>query len=241
MSPTDKRCEECSLLKRLAVGVGLIWCFYTLFAHFGWLLPGPQSSPQLIMEFLHYNHGPTAVVTFWGVVTTLLFLIFGNTLISIASPQNCYPVLQRVAQGGLLSYVVLTLASQSVMLSITYFFPATYSQVLTVTGYQMAWAIDPSMVIFLTWATFIGTLSWLTLKTRILPHWLSWSGLIMAALLFFSTSFILIGVLSLMIPVMEALVPLWFAIVVIHLMREPKLPTPLPETDLEPTVGDPQT
>lgn len=219
------------LLKKVAVGFGLIWCFYSVFAHFGWILPGPQASPRLVLEFLQYNHSATAVMSFWGVVTTLLFLIFGNTLISIVSPQNCFPILQRVAQGGLLTYVVLTMASQSVMLSVSYFFLASSSHVLTLTGYQMAWAIDPSLVLFLTMATFVGASSWLAIRTSTVPPWLSVSGLVMAGLLVLSTGFVLVGMLSVLVPIMQGMVPLWFAIVIIRLMAEREPVEPLLDRD----------
>lgn len=225
------------MLKKLAIGVGLIWCFYSAFAHFGWVLPGPQSSPQLVLAFLETNHSATAVVSYWGIVTSLLFLIFGNTLLSIVSRQNCWPIFQRVAQGGLLSYVVLTIASQSVMLSVSYFFVGTPSTLLTVTGYQMALAIDPSMVLFLTLAIFVGTVSWLALQNQSLPRWISRLGLLVGGLLIVSTGFILVGALAILVPAMEIIVPLWFAVVVIWLLSHQDLPNLEPNPD---PLFDPQ-
>lgn len=225
----DSGTEELNVLKRIAMGVGLIWCFYSAFAHFGWVLPGPQSPPQLVLAFLANNHNATAVVSYWGIVTTLLFLVFGNTLLSVVSPQNCWPILQRVAQGGLLSYVVLTIASQSVMLSISYFFVVAPSTVLTATGYQMALALDPSMVLFLTLAVFIGAISWLALHHQSLPRWLSRSGLFVAVLLMVATGFILVGALAILVPAMEVVVPLWFAVVVIWFLTHQDQPDPKPE------------
>lgn len=219
------------MLKKLAIGVGLIWCFYSAFSHFGWVLPGPESSPQIVLAFLEANHSATAVISYWGIVTSLLFLIFGNTLLSIVSRQNCWPIFQRVAQGGLLSYVVLTIASQSVMLSVTYFFVVTPSSLLTVTGYQMALAIDPSIVLFLTLATFIGTLAWLALRNQSLPRWLAGSGVLIAGLLVVSTGFILVGALAILVPAMEVIVPLWFAVVVIWLLNHQDLPQLEPDRD----------
>ena len=225
-------------MKRVVAGLGLIWVVYVLFTHFVLVPPGPGAPPQDILDYLHYNFNAISITTYWGIVVTILFFMFGSCLVTVVrgSDEIDNRMLTTLATGGLLAYVILSLASQAILLSISYYLPQAQSPILVLAGYQIYWAIDPAVISLLTLAIFMGGVSLIGLRNRTLIRPLSWSGLALAALTALSTLFILWGPLSALISIVEILVPLWFAAAAISLMidlSKPVLSTPVADVDGE--------
>lgn len=215
-------------MKRIVAALGLIWVVYVLFTHFVLVPPGPGAPPQDILGYLHYNFNAISITTYWGIVVTVLFFLFGSCLVTTSRGHDeiANRTLTTLATGGLLAYVILSLASQAILLSISYYLPEAQSPILILAGYQVYWAIDPAVVALLTLAIFMAGTAFIGLRNRTMIRSLSWSGLGLAALTALGTLFILWSPLSVLISIVEILVPLWFAAAAISLMIE--LPKPVP-------------
>lgn len=211
-------------MKRIIAGFGLIWSVYTLFMHFILVPPGPGAPPQDILRYLHYNFNALTITTFWGIVVALLFLIFASCAMAAvhSSGQAGNQMLHTVASGGLYAYVILALASNAILLSVSYYLPQAQSPVLVLAGYQVFWTIDPAIITLLSLTVLGSAIAVIGLRNRTLPNLLSWSGLALGILTLISTLFVLWSPLAVLVPLAEIFLPIWFAALAIWMMAIPK-------------------